>query len=164
MGRQPRVTLVTSGHFDQIHVYKVAARAFQSNGWRVTTFRIENCWHKTCLHSKWDCQPEQCLEFSRAEPHQTQLRHGLIESRLGKANHVIVFADRYEEGFLRRWWHARMFKLRGIKLCVVQVGERYSRKGLEYLAAMTGGEYRRISHDKYIEGEMPALLEFTGSR
>lgn len=167
--------------FDQEHVFDVSVRHLIAANCVVGTLRAQDCGGRSCLHQTdfggWKRQPEECLEFFlrdvfdnifgsffAANPEgvrkRTELRRALKVVRRTKAKHVVVFVDRYPEKLWRIWWQSRLFSWRGIRLFVLQIGDRHTHRRLKYLARVTGGQYRWLPQGKHAEMAMPALLEF----
>jgi hypothetical protein len=151
-----RIEIMASGPFENLRGIRTAANRLQRNlvgairsgaiELRLTEVR------RTCRHvTAWSRSPVdpgatatewECLEeaLSDEPENRTLFAQAFRDSVRNRVNHIVLFGDSFDDGFLYLNAAVRAFRQRGIRVSTFYLGDDFDgRNRFRFLAAGTGG-------------------------
>jgi hypothetical protein len=176
-----RIEIMASGPFDSLRGIRTAVNRLQRNlvnatrkgtlELRLTEIR-PRCRHSTA----WSRQPVdpsasttewQCfIDALAAEsaPNRTLFVPAFRESLRNRANHVVVFGDRFDDGLLSLYSAMHAFRRQGVRVSTFYLGDEFNgRNTYRLLAVGTGGMFMDLPGQSDLESVLMTVAAFACS-
>jgi len=173
-----RIEIMASGPFDGLRGIRSAVNRLQHN--LVTAIRRGTLELRlteirpTCRHSTaWSREPLdpgastttwQCFVDAFAdesERSKTIFAQAFRESLRNHVNHVAIFGDRFDDGFLFLISAMRAFRRQGVRVSTFYLGEDFNGRNMyRSLAVSTGGVFMHLSDEPCLDALLPIVAAF----
>jgi hypothetical protein len=172
-----RVEIMASGPFDSLRGIRKAVNHLQNDlvsaackstlELRLTEVRPA-CRHSTAWNREpvdpgasttaWQCFAEA---FADADRVRTLFAPAFRESLNSRVNHVVVFGDRFDDGFLFLGSAIRAFRQQGIRASMFYLGDDFNCRNMyNFLAVSTGGIFMHLSDQHGLDAVLPIVAAF----
>jgi hypothetical protein len=174
-----RIEIMASGPFENLRGIRTAVTRLQKDlvaairegalELRLTEVR-RTCRHVTAWSrspvdpgagaTAWECLVEPFVDATTDE-YRTLFAQAFRDSVRNRVNHVVLFGDSFDDGFLALNAAVRDFRQRGIRVSTFYLGDDFNgRNAYRFLAASTGGLYMPLSGSGRIESVLPVVAAF----
>jgi hypothetical protein len=173
-----RIEIMASGPFANLRGIRAAVNCLQNDlvaairegtlELRLTEVR-STCRHVTAWSrspvdpgagtTEWECLVEAL--FDGADLHRTLFAQAFRDSVRNQVNHVVLFGDRFDDGFLCLNAAIREFRQRGIRVSTFYLGDDFNgRNTYRFLAGSTGGLFMPLSSHQSLDAVLPVVAAF----
>ena len=173
-----RIEIMASGPFENLRGIRTAVNRLQNDlvaairegtlELRLTEVR-STCRHVTAWSrlpvdpgassTEWECLVEAL--FDGVDPHRTLFAQAFRDSVRNQVNHIVLFGDRFDDGFLFLNTAIRDFRQRGIRVSTFYLGDDFSgRNAYRFLAGSTGGLFMALSGSQRFDAVLPVVAAF----
>ncbi len=172
-----RIEIMASGAFDGLRGIRTAVNRFQDNlaalrkgalELRLTEVR------RTCRHSTaWSREPQdpgasstswECFVDAFAnepERSRTLFAQAFRESLRNHVNHIVVFGEHFDDGFLFLSSAIRAFRRQGVRVSTFYLGDDFHKRNIYRLLAVgTGGVFLPLSDHCGFDAVLPIVAAF----
>jgi hypothetical protein len=172
-----RIEIMASGPFENLRGISAAVNRLQNSlvaviregtlELRLTEVR-RTCRHVTAWSrspvdprastTEWECLIEA---FVDADQYQTLFAQAFRDSVRNQVNHIVLFGDRFDDGFLFLNAAIRDFRQRGIRVSTFYLGDDFNgRNTYRFLAGSTGGLFMPLSSSQNLDSVLPVVAAF----
>jgi hypothetical protein len=172
-----RIEIMASGAFDGLHGIRAAVNRLQDNLAAIRKGTLElrlTEVRRTCRHSTaWSREPLdpgasstawQCFVDAfadEAERSRTLFAQAFRESLHNHVNHIVVFGDHFDDGFLFLGSAIRAFRQQGVRISTLYLGEDFDKRNMYHLLALsTGGVFMHLSGQPSLDAVLPIVAAF----
>jgi hypothetical protein len=172
-----RVEIMASGPFEGLRGIRSTVNRLQDNlvgavrtgavEIRLTevrrTCRNVTAWNRSPVDpgagtTKWECLVEALTDEPK---HRTLFAPAFRDSLRNRVNHIVLFGDCFDDGFLYLNRAVRAFRQRGIRVSTFYLGDDFNgRNRYRFLAAGTGGLHLDLSRQRNLAPVLPIVAAF----
>lgn len=172
-----RVEIMASGPFDSLRGIRNTVNRLQNDlvaAARKSTLELRltevrpTCRHSTAWNrapvdpgastTTWECFADA---FANADRVRTLFAPAFRESLHSRVNHVVVFGDRFDDGFLFLGSAIRAFRQQGIRASMFYLGDDFNCRNMyNFLAVSTGGIFMHLSDQHGLDAVLPIVAAF----
>jgi len=173
-----RIEIMASGPFENMRGVRAAVNHLQDHlvgairkgsvELRLTevrpTCRHVTAWSRTPMDpgastTEWECLVEALTE--NTGQHRTLFAKAFRDSVRNRVNHIILFGDSFDDGFVFLNAAVRTFRQHGIRVSTFCLGNDFNgRNRYRFLAASTGGLYMTLSAHRSVDAVLPIVAAF----
>jgi hypothetical protein len=173
-----RIEIMASGPFEKMRGVRAAVNHLQDHlvgatrkgslELRLTEVR-RTCRHVTAWSripadpgastTEWQCLVEALTDNAGQE--RTLFAQAFRDSVRNRVNHIILFGDSFDDGFVFLNAAVRTFRQHGIRVSTFCLGNDFNGRNMyRFLAAGTGGLYMTSSAQRRLESVLPIVAAF----
>jgi hypothetical protein len=173
-----RIEIMASGAFEKLRGVRTAVNRLQSNlvsairegalELRLTevrpTCRHVTAWSRSPVDpgaatTAWECLVD--MLFDGLSEQRTLLGQAFRDSVQNRVNHLVLFGDSFDDGFLFLNAAVRDFRQRGIRVSTFYLGRDFNGRNMyRFLAASTGGLHMPLSGHRNFDSVLPIVAAF----
>jgi hypothetical protein len=171
-----RIEIMASGPFENLRGIQTAVNRLQNNlvsairegalELRLTEVR-RTCRHVTAWSrlpadpgtAEWECVVEAL--FDGVDPYRMLFAQAFRDSVRNRVNHIVLFGDRFDDGFRFLNTAIRDFRQRGIRVSTFYLGDDFNGRNMyRFLAGSTGGLFMQLSSPQSLDAVLPVVAAF----
>lgn len=107
----------------------------------------------------WECFADAFADES--ERSKTLFAQAFHESLRNHVNHIVVFGDHFDDGFLFLGSAIRAFRQHGVRVSTFYLGDDFNKRNMYHLLALsTGGVFMHLSGQRSLDAVLPIVAAF----